>query len=197
VKVLVAEDSRTIQLLLRVLLRSLGHESVIVDDGRAALRALERSGFAAVITDWMMPEGTGLDVCRAIRRREAASLESRRTLAYTYVILLTSLGGLDNYLEGMNAGADEFLTKPFDRDQLTARLSVAERIAKLQGNVVQRSSALPICAFCKKIRDGEATTPGGKASWVPLEAYVANPTRAFFSHGVCPGCQEQRLQPRS
>ncbi|GAB2510596.1 GGDEF domain-containing protein [Lysobacter humi (ex Lee et al. 2017)] len=122
-KILVAEDDVTSRLVLAATLRSLGHEVTAVADGAAALELWRRDEFALVISDWLMPELDGPGLCRAIR--------SEHRSYYTYAILLTSLEGKGNYLAGIEAGADDFITKPLDREVLAARLSVAERILGL------------------------------------------------------------------
>jgi PleD family two-component response regulator len=98
--------------------------------------------------------------------------------------LLTILGGKTNYLEAMNAGADDFITKPFDSEQLAARLHVAERILGLRKHVTQLEGLLPICACCKKIRDEQS-------HWQQIETYVEQHSQARFSHSICPECAEK------
>jgi hypothetical protein len=88
----------------------------------------------------------------------------------------------------MNAGADDFLVKPCDFDELRARITVAQRILNLQAAVLQLSGLLPICTYCKKIRQESA-------DWVPIEVYVARRTDAHFSHGICPDCFTERVRP--
>jgi DNA-binding response OmpR family regulator len=95
--------------------------------------------------------------------------------------MLTAMGGKESYLEGMNAGADDFLTKPVDADTLNARLRVAERLLGLQEQVSQMEELLPICAYCKKIRDG-------RDEWQDLQQYVGSRTEASFQSEVCPEC---------
>jgi len=195
-KILIAEDDRVTQTVLGVLLRSLNHEIVVVANGREALAAIERDRYPAVISDWMMPEMTGPELCRTVRAKEADALQSGRAQNYTYFILLTSLDSRDSFLEGMSSGADDFLTKPLDKDQLATRLRVAERILSLQGEVAQLSGLLPICAFCKKIREGDASAPADTVRWVAVETYVAKRSEASFSHGVCPSCHAEHLKPQ-
>ena len=196
-KIVVADDERTAQLLLKAALRSLGHEAVIVDDGQAALDVIERESIPLVISDWMMPRVSGVELCREVRRREAERLARGQGQSYTYLILLTALDGKANYLEAMDAGADDLVTKPFDHDTLVARLRVAERILGLLRAVQQLSGLLPICAYCKKIREGEDRPEAPRqANWVPIESYVSHRTDASFSHGVCPDCYETVLRPQ-
>lgn len=193
-RILVAEDSPPAQMILRMHLEKLGHEVDVVADGQAALETLERNVVPLVISDWMMPRLSGIELCRAIRAREARRLAQGRGQAYTYLILLTALDGKANYLEGMDAGADDLLTKPFDPEQLAARLRVAERILGLLEDVQQLSGLLPICSYCKNVREGAEDTPA--SAWVSIESYVSRRSEASFSHGVCPECYAKHLKPQ-
>jgi sigma-B regulation protein RsbU (phosphoserine phosphatase) len=174
VKVLIAEDDGIARRLLELTIGKLGHEAIVAVDGIQAWELFERESPAIVISDWMMPELDGLTLCRRVRAD---------TARYTYFILLTALRGKGRYLAGMAAGADEFMTKPFDPDELAARLRVAERVLSLQREVHQLEGLLPICAYCKKIRDAEQR-------WTPIEEYIHARTDASFSHGVCPECYQ-------
>jgi two-component system, cell cycle response regulator len=122
-KVLIAEDDTTSRLLFAATLRKLGHTVTAIEDGRKAWEAWQKDEYPLLISDWMMPDIDGPQLCRMIR--------SEAGLQYTYIILLTALGSKGSYLEGMDAGADDFITKPFDEEQLVARLRVAERILGL------------------------------------------------------------------
>jgi DNA-binding response OmpR family regulator len=150
-------------------------------DGRSAWESFQLEPVDAVITDWMMPNMDGLELTRLIRGH------SRER--YTYVLLLTALSGRDRYLDGMQAGADDFITKPVEREELHARLRVAERMLGLQRQVRQLQGLLPICSYCKKIRDEEER-------WAQVEDYVSRRTEAQFSHGICPECYERHIQPQ-
>jgi DNA-binding response OmpR family regulator len=185
-KILIAEDDTVSRLLLSTTLKKLGYEVIATENGRDAWGVFQQEYIPIIISDWMMPDLDGLELCRMIRSEDRHK--------YTYVILLTALGGKGSYMEGMNAGADDFITKPFDRDQLAARLRVAERILKLQSEVKQLEGLLPICMYCKKIRDDKA--PDGEATaWVRVEEYVSAHSDASFSHGICPDCYEARVKP--
>ncbi len=179
-KILIAEDEAITRLLLSGLLQNLGHEVVVAKNGQQAWEAFTREYFPVVISDWIMPELDGLDLCRMIRAEQAEK--------YTYIILVTALSGKKNYLEGMDAGADDFVTKPFDPDELTARLRVAERILQLQEHVKRLEGLLPTCMYCKKVRDRDDV-------WTPLEEYIIARTDAAFSHGICPECYVTRARP--
>lgn len=172
-QVLLADDDARVRDTLGFLIDSFGHQVTAVADGLAAWTAYQTGGFDLVVTDWMMPEMDGLELVRRIR----AEGRSR----YTYVIVITALGGTDHWLAGMEAGADDFVTKPCTPPELQARLRVAERILSLQGEVRRLEGLLPICTYCKKIKDDA----GG---WVEIEQYIDARTDAHFTHGICPGC---------
>lgn len=119
-RILIADDDPVFRLLLSGALRRLGHEVRAVTNGVEAWDAFRQERPPVLILDWMMPELDGLSLTRRMRAEGGEP--------YTYVILLTALGGKTSYLQGMEAGADDFVTKPFDAEQLGARLKVAERI---------------------------------------------------------------------
>jgi DNA-binding response OmpR family regulator len=179
-KILIAEDDNVSRLVLLTKLGKMGHEVVATEDGEAAWSSFLAERPQLIITDWMMPKVDGLDLCRMIR--------SHVQEKYAYVIFLTALTGKKYYYEGMEAGADDFLNKPVDMDELTARLRVAERILSLHTEVAQLEGLLPICSYCKKIRDEKDT-------WQPIEGYISTRTEATFSHGVCPSCIEKYMKP--
>ncbi len=131
-KILVAEDDTTTRLKLVATLKHLGHEVVAVSDGARAWREWQDGAFDVLISDWMMPDLDGIELCRRVRA------EPRET--YTYLVLLTSLEGKGRFLEGMEAGADDFVTKPFDTEQLAARLHVAQRILGLHEKLRQQAT---------------------------------------------------------
>lgn len=180
-RVLAVEDDPVSRRILTVVLERLGHEVLAANNGLEAWERFQAEPVDAVITDWMMPELDGLELTRRIR----AHNKDR----YTYVLLLTALTGRDRYLDGMMAGADDFVSKPVDKEELHARLRVAERILGLQREVRQLEGLLPICSYCKKIRDE-------KEHWSQVEEYVSRKTEAQFSHGVCPECYERVLKPQ-
>ena len=134
-----------------------------------------------VITDWMMPRADGLELTRRIRARVGQR--------YTWVVMLTALRGRQRMLDGLEAGADDFLSKPVDKRHLEVRLRMAERVLGLQSEVRRLEGLLPICTYCKRIRDSEER-------WCPVEEYVSRRSEAQFSHGVCPECYEHWLRPQ-
>jgi DNA-binding response OmpR family regulator len=179
-RVLVADDDTVNRTFVELALKKAGYDVVAVADGEQAIAAMWEH-FPIVITDWMMPGVDGLELCRRIR--------ARRIDKYTYVIVLTALEGKGRYLEAMEAGADDVLTKPFDAELLAARLRVAARVLGLRREVQQLESLLPICAWCKSIRQDDG-------SWDTIETHLKRRGEVPLSHGVCPSCYEKHLKPQ-
>jgi DNA-binding response OmpR family regulator len=178
-KVLIAEDDEMSLNILVVQLRRLGHDVRGARDGSEALSMFETFQPQVVITDWMMPNTNGPTVCRAIRAKQGG---------YVYIIILTSLDRKTGFLEGMDAGADDFVNKPCTTGQMDVRLRVAERILGLQTTVAQLQGLLPICPRCRRIKTAEGV-------WQPVESYISKKTDSQFSHGICPECYATRMKP--
>lgn len=178
--ILIADDDETSLTMLEMTLQNLGHTVVSAEDGRTALNAFEAGLAQVIITDWRMPDIDGIELCRRVR--------ALRRPDYTYIIVLTAtMTGRQAYIDALAAGADDFMTKPPDEEQLAARLLVAERILGIQHRVSQLEGILPICSYCKKIRIGND-------QWRDLDHYVADQTGARFSHGACPSCYETLMK---
>ncbi len=181
-KILAVEDDAVSRAVLRQALRRLGHEAIEAADGEAAWELLQKNETVrVVVSDWMMPRADGLELCRRIRGRIGAE--------YTYFILLTSRDASEeNQNSAADAGVDDFLTKPLDLPELWTRLRVAERILRYTRQVRQLEEMLPICSYCKKIRDDQNY-------WQQLEGYISVRTGSDFSHSVCPDCYQSVLVP--
>ena len=123
-RVLIVDDDVIAVEMLRDTLTDAGHDVVTAGDGVDALAMMDREPASLVITDWEMPRLNGLELCRQLRRRSSSG--------YTYIILLTSHGTTAERIEGLSAGADDFMTKPFEPDELLVRLQSAERIFSLE-----------------------------------------------------------------
>ncbi|HEV3083068.1 MAG TPA: response regulator [Gemmataceae bacterium] len=194
-RVLIAEDNSTTRSLLQEALTDWGFEVLAASDGKEAWQQLAHGEAPQLILlDWTMPEMDGIEVCRAVRQ-----LPHFRT---NYIILLTARNSPDDVVVGLEAGADDYITKPFEPAELRARLQVGVRIVALQHSLARRvdelenalarvkqlHGLLPICSYCKKIRDDQNY-------WQQVEAYISSHTDAQFSHGVCPDCYERILRP--
>jgi sigma-B regulation protein RsbU (phosphoserine phosphatase) len=187
-RILIAEDYYVSRHLMERQLLNWGFQVVTVDDGEAAVRILgsEEAPPLALI-DWMMPKMDGLEVCRGVRANPGHP--------YIYLILLTAKSTKEDIAEGLEAGADDYVTKPFDLDELKARLRVGQRVVQLQRHlashvheleqalveVKQLKDLLPICMYCKNIRDDQDY-------WHQIEDYIHGETGTDFSHSICPAC---------
>jgi CheY-like chemotaxis protein len=179
-KVLIAEDDPVAQLLLESTLKSLGHDVVAVADGEAAWTALADRSLRVVVSDWRLPKLDGLALCRRIRELRTD---------YICFILLTQLEASDENLdEAFVAGVDEFLTKPVQPYDLKQRLHVAARILGFTTELRRLESIIPICGYCRKVRDD-------KKFWQDIESYMVSRSGSRFSHGVCPDCYDRILIP--
>ena len=190
-KTLIAEDDSVSRRLLQAALQKWGYDVTVTTHGREAWDALQQPDAPSLlILDWLMPEMDGVEICRRIRASDA--------LKSSYVILLTSRGSKEDIVEGLEAGADDYVTKPFDHGELRARVQVGSRVIGLQHALAERvhqleeaiasvktlQGLLPICCYCKKIRDDGNY-------WHRVESYIAGHANVRFSHGICPDCNEK------
>jgi diguanylate cyclase (GGDEF)-like protein len=133
-KILIAEDQPVAALYLRRSLEKMGHQAEVAPDGEAAWRMIRDGDMPLLISDWMMPHLDGLELCRRIR--------SVRSGRYIYIILLTSLDRREDRVNGLRAGADDFLTKPPDPDELAVRLEIAGRILAVHDRLARQNALL-------------------------------------------------------
>ncbi len=187
-RILIAEDHHVSRHLLERNLANWGFEVITVEDGEAALKVLEgESAPPIALLDWMMPKMDGSEVCSRVRQ-----LKDR---PYIYLILLTAKSQKEDVANGLDAGADDYVIKPFDADELRARLKVGERVVALERTLAKKvddlqtalddvkklKTLLPICMYCKSIRDDGDY-------WHQIEEYIHTETGTDFSHGICPKC---------
>ncbi len=178
-RILVADDDRTTTTMLSRTLEKWGFEVTVVHDGAAAWAAITGDTPPSLaILDWMMPEIDGIELCRRIRATPPR--------APVYVILLTARTSQQDLVAGLEAGADDYLKKPFDPDELRARIHVGQRTLDLIANVRRLSGLLPICSYCKRIRSD-------KDYWEQVDTYLIEHTGAQLSHGICPDCMAKAM----
>lgn len=190
-KVLIAEDDPVSRRLLQAALVKWGYEVTVTCNGKEAWQALQAPDAPTLLVlDWLMPEMDGVEICREARQLPA--------LKSAYIILLTSRGSKEDIVQGLEAGADDYVTKPFDHGELRARVQVGSRVVQLQCALADRvkeleeaiasvktlQGLLPICCYCKKIRDDGNY-------WHRVESYISGHANVRFSHGICPDCSEK------
>ncbi len=192
-RVLIADDDPIARRFLESAVSRAGYEPVVVSAGDEAWRVLgAEDGPGVAVLDWMMPGLTGIEVCEKVRA------EGLRIPPY--LIVLTSRGATDDVVRALRAGADDHITKPFDLEELRARLAVGVRIVTLQrqladrileleealAHVQQLQGLIPICAWCRQVRsDGNF--------WEQVESYLARRSGLQFSHAICPSCRKREL----
>jgi two-component system, cell cycle response regulator len=177
-KILVADDDSTSRLIIQTALRNLGHECHTVFDGAQAwdmYRALQPD---VVISDWMMPELSGLQLCRKIREHTARN--------YTYFVMVTNQRGMEVTLEGMNAGVDDYLTKPLDVEDLQARLIAAERVTALHVQLAfQRNALESLNDELAAIARRDALTDSGNRRALEEDLELLEARVARYGHRYC------------
>ena len=193
IRAVVADDDAIAREIVSRTLARWQFDVATADDGLKAWDLLgQSSGPVLGIVDWTMPRVDGLALCRRMR--------DERPLANVYLILLTARESRAEVIAGLDAGADDYMVKPFDPDELRARVNVGvrvlslrhrldERVAELQealASVKQLRGLLPICSYCKRIR-------GDDRYWQAVESYLTQHTEAEFSHGICPSCFEAAM----
>jgi len=188
-RVLIADDDRVSAAIVGAALSQWGYEVTMVWDGEAAWHHLKTESPPLAVLDWMMPGIDGLELCRRIRRDPVT--------VHTHVILLTSREGGADRVAGLDAGADDYLVKPFDREELRARVQVGARVVGIHRQLAEQvhllqqaldrvrqiEGLLSMCSYCKRIRSDEH-------SWEQMETYISEHSNATFSHGICPACLE-------
>jgi sigma-B regulation protein RsbU (phosphoserine phosphatase) len=180
-KVLAVEDDAVSKQILKRALEGLGHEVIEASNGEEGWEAWQREKPRVTVSDWEMPRVDGLEFCRRLR--------AQPTDEYVYFILLTGNNAtVDNRRMAAEAGVDDFLTKPIDMSALWMRLRVAERILKYTTQVNRLEQLMPMCSYCKKIRDD-------RNYWQRLESYINEKTGSEISHSVCPECYESVVVP--
>jgi DNA-binding response OmpR family regulator len=194
-KILIAEDDPVSRCLLEVTLTKSGFEVISTSDGHQALEVLQSQEPAIAILDWMMPGLDGAEVCRRARTLPTATP--------TYIILLTAKSEKEDIVEGLDAGADDYITKPFNRVELNARIKVGVRVTELQRSLADRivqleaalarvkqlQGLLPICSYCKMVRDEQDY-------WQQVDSYISKHADVAFSHSICPTCYDRLVRPQ-
>jgi len=193
-RILIADDDLICRSMLEDQLTDWGHEVVAVADGTAAWQVLQSVDAPPLaVLDWMMPGLDGVAACQKVRALAATPSP--------YLILLTSRQEKGSVVTGLQSGADDYVSKPFDPDELHARINVGIRISELQRNLAERvrelehalthvkrlQGILPICSYCKKVRNDQNY-------WQQVDGYITEHADVMFSHGICPECLPKAME---
>jgi len=187
-KILIAEDDIPSRLMLESIMQKWSFEVISADNGLKAWNILQQQDDPAIaLLDWEMPGLDGPELCTRIKRLNRDNP--------IYIFLLTGRNSKRDIVEGLQAGADDYVTKPFDSSELLARIRVAERLVTTQvalskkveelkralDHVKNLQGIIPICMHCHSIRNDDE-------AWHKLEAYIEDHSDAQFSHSICPAC---------
>jgi DNA-binding response OmpR family regulator len=193
-RVLLADDNSDFRESLAFVISTWGYECLEASNGIKAWQILQRENAPRLaLLDWTMPGMSGLEVCRKVRETMHNEVP--------YLILVTGRSEKEDLVAGLEGGADEYLIKPVDFEELQARLKAGRRIVELQSErtkhvraltealarVKQLHGMLPICAWCKKIRNDQNY-------WQQVEDYITAHSEVSFSHGICPECSEKMAE---
>lgn len=181
IHILLADDDPVVLDIVEKKLKLFGYPVMCAHDGEEAWKMFVERNPSIVITDWMMPKINGLEFSRMIR--------NHNHFPYTYIFFLTVLSGKGSYIESIHAGADDFITKPVDTDELRVRLHVAERTIRLQTHAKKLEGMFNVCPGCKRIMQENKT-------WASIESLLNEKSNASLSHGVCPNCFETVMKPQ-
>ena len=194
-RVLVVDDDAMIRRLLESTLTRWKYEVVIATDGEKAWEILKQDDAPSLaLMDWTMPRMDGLELCKRVR--------TLRRLPRPYLIFLTAKGRIEDIVTGLEAGADDYMIKPFEREELRARIHAGLRVIELERSLADRvveleealhrvkllQGLIPICAWCKKVRDD-------RNYWQQVEQYVTEHSEARFTHSICPDCRARYIDP--
>jgi len=180
-KVLIVENDPISRLYMEASLATLGMDSEVAETGEEALAILQKQQIRLVVCDWRMADLSGLDLCRRVRARQGE---------YVYFILYMPVDATKaNEDAAIETGVDDFLQKPVNLRELRIRLHVARRILDCTEHIQKLESLIPICSYCKSVRDDEDY-------WQQIEKYVGERTGSAFTHSVCPECYARHVIPQ-
>lgn len=195
-QVLVADDEPVSRTVVGAMLKKAGYVVHYASDGEQAWQRLDSAAPPGIaLLDWEMPGLQGPEVIERIR--------SKQSQTPTYIILLTSRDSSADIVRGLRAGADDYVTKPANEDELIARVNVGARVVRLQAalgdrvrsleealaNVKALQTLLPMCAYCKSIRNDQNY-------WEKVETYFTQHSGVSFTHSYCPTCYDRFVRPQ-
>ncbi|PID78117.1 MAG: response regulator [Deltaproteobacteria bacterium] len=168
----VDDNSKNLQLIGKILGKEGYSLSLLTNPERAVKTAMGKKP-DLILLDVMMPVVDGFEICRSLK-----SFDSTKEIP---VLFVTAKTETDDILKGFDVGGVDYITKPFNQGELTARVRTHIELKKSRDEIKKLRGFLPICANCKKIRDD-------KGYWEDVEKYIASRSYIKFSHGICPEC---------
>lgn len=181
--VLLVDDEAIIRKTLAGKLSDEGFTVITAEGGDSALAYLRTTSINLVITDLMMEGMSGIQILEAVKGHNPDIA----------VIILTGYGDLTSAIDALRLGADDYLLKPCDLNELLFRMHKCLEKQSLKKMVKLYEEILPICLDCKKIRDDSGTEPG-KGVWIPVDQYLTKKAGKSMSHGYCPECGKHFLE---
>ncbi len=180
---LIVDDEQVILYSLSKELQRAGFTVTTAASGEEAIDRINNGFFHLVTTDLNMPGLDGFQVLKAAKNKNI----------HSSVIILTGYGSMDSIVDALRMGADDFLQKPCDTDELLFRISNCLRKQALQEKIALFEKFLPVCCYCKKIRD-DRSEGNGQARWYALEEYFSKTKGVHVSHGCCPDCFANQMK---
>jgi DNA-binding response OmpR family regulator len=174
--ILIVDDNPQSIKLLGSVLDARGYATAVATNGMEALKFLENETPDLILLDIMMPGMDGFEVCSSIKKNKNAREAP--------VIFLTAKREIDDLVKGFEVGGVDYVTKPFNSDELLMRVKTHLDLKKAREEIKRLKGIIPICSNCKKIRDD-------KGFWEQVETYIASHSDAEFTHGICPECTKE------
>ncbi|MCK4765898.1 MAG: response regulator [Candidatus Aminicenantes bacterium] len=175
--ILVVDDDPVSLDFIRKVLTENKYDSVLVEDGAQAFKYLAKGTADLILLDIVMPKMDGLEVCKRLKKHNLAKKIP--------VIFLTGKTSMEDIIKGFQAGAVDYVKKPFNPAELLMRIKSHVELKRAREEIKTLRGMIPICANCKKIRNDD------EGLWEQIEGYIEKHSEAFFSHGICPECSEQ------
>lgn len=193
ITLLIADDDKVTLNVLTDSLTRAGYTVVSAADGNEAWLQLQQHDIAVAVLDWLMPGMEGIDICRRAQQEPK--------LAHRYFILLTGKDTTADLVAGLQAGASDYLSKPFEEAELLARVEVGVRFIELERKLAQRvtqleaalnqvkrlEGLLPMCSYCKRIRNEQDY-------WERVDNYISQHANVRFLHNICPECYAKHVK---
>lgn len=180
---LVVDDE---EIILSVLAEDLNRDDLFVQtasNGEEAMNLLAKNHYNLIVTDLAMPGVDGIEVLRVAKQLDPT----------VCVVILTGYGNMTSAIEALRLGADDYLLKPCESEELYYRISRCLNRQELQRKIKLYEDIVPVCAGCKSIRD-DASADSGQGEWFRLEEYINKKTGLQLSHGYCPDCYQKALK---